>query len=176
MFVFDAGRRQTLPFDIWKTRMPQEEHVKYYFSGDWQKYSIYGSVTATHILMKVACLCGLIANFLLSSGTGKGSCHHWTATTEKVNRIYCTGMRRGSRHLHLRHAVPPRMIKSKPQATKFEIATLFSVFCCRNPAIRQYFITFYFVGLQTLKNEHKFQLSGNKTCVLRKEKLCGHKE
>jgi hypothetical protein len=54
MFVFDTGRRQTFPFDIWKTRTPLEEHVKYYFSGDKQKHSIYGSVTTMHVLTKVA--------------------------------------------------------------------------------------------------------------------------
>jgi hypothetical protein len=69
------------------------------------------------------------------------------------------------------------MIKIKPQPTKFEVAALFSVSCCRNLTIRQYFITFYFVGLlQTLKNEYKFQLSGNKTFVLREDKLYGRKE
>jgi hypothetical protein len=76
MFVCDTCRRQKFPFDILKTRTPLEEHVKYYFSGDKQKHSIYGLVTAMHVLTKVACLCGLIATCLSTSGTGKGSRHH----------------------------------------------------------------------------------------------------
>jgi hypothetical protein len=129
-----------------------------------------------HVLTKVAFLCGLIATCLSSSGTGKGSRHHWIAATGTVNGIYCTGRCRGRRRLRLRYVVPSLMIKSKPQPTKFEISALFGVSFWRNLTVWQYFITFYSVGLQTSKNGYKLQVSGNKIFVFRKDKVCGHKE
>jgi hypothetical protein len=87
MFVFDIDRRQTFFFVILKARTPQEEHVKCYFSGHKQKKVGIWIGNYHGIRKKVASLCGLVATFLLSGGTGKGSCHHIRAATKRKSNL-----------------------------------------------------------------------------------------
>ena len=164
MFVFDIDRRQTFFFVIWKTWTPQQEQVKYYFSGHKQKHVTSRSVTTSDLLAKVARLCSRIATFRYPVTPKNKLPSHKCFNQNEIEFTAQAAIRVANVFFPITQSLI-RMMKSNPQPIKFEIPTLFNM-GGRNLTIWPGFQSVCSDALETLKEWYKLQVCGNRMFVL----------